>query len=84
MEARFQTERKQAEANNNHEVRKIAQLFYQVTAGKNLDAAKAEYTATKHELADLIRRLGTSKEQQQFEEQMGQDFAVAVSNNLEK
>jgi molecular chaperone DnaK len=64
--------------------RKIAQRIYQVTAGKNLDAAKAEYTATKHELADLVRRLGTSKEQQQFEEQMGQDFGVTVSNNLEK
>jgi molecular chaperone DnaK len=121
LEARFQEERKQAEANNNREVaeeleklqrdvevltakatllsiddvtddrfkfedqkRKIAQRIYQVTAGKNLDAAKAEYTTTKHELADLVRRLGTSKERQQFEEQMGQDFAVTVSNNLER
>jgi molecular chaperone DnaK len=64
--------------------RKIAQRIYQVTAGKNLDAAKAEYTATKNEVTDLVRRLGTSKEQQQFEEQMGQDFAVSVSNNIEK
>jgi len=121
LEARFQTERKQAEANNNHEVaeelsklqgdmdsltakgallsidditddrfkfedqkRKIAQRIYQVTSGKNLDAAKAEYTTTKQELGDLVRRLGTLKEQQQFEEQMGQDLSVTVSNNLEK
>jgi molecular chaperone DnaK len=121
LEARFQTERREAEENNNKEVaeeldklqrdvegltaratllsiddvtddrfkfedqkRRIAQRIYQVTAGKKLEAAKAEYTATKHELADLVRRLGTSKEQQQFEEQMGQDFAVTVSNNLER
>lgn len=121
LEARFQSERREAEANNNQEVaqeldklqrdveglaakatllsvddvtddrfkfedqkRKIAQRIYQVTAGKNLDAAKAEYTATKNEVTDLIRRLGTSKEQQQFEEQMAQDFAVSVSNNIEK
>ena len=64
--------------------RKIGQRIYQVTAGKKLEAAKAEYTATKHELADLVRRLGTSKEQQQFEEHMAQDFAVTVSNNLER
>jgi len=121
LEARFQAERREAEANNNHEVgqkleklqrevegltakaallsiddvtddrfkfedqkRRIAQRIYQVTAGKKLEAAKAEYTATKHELADLVRRLGTSKEQQQFEEHMAQDFAVTVSNNLER
>ncbi len=64
--------------------RKIGQRIYQVTAGKKLEAAKAEYTATKHELADLVRRLGTSEEKQQFEEHMGQDFAVTVSNNLER
>ena len=121
LEARFNAERREAEANNNHEVaeeleklerdveglttkatllsidditddrfkfedqkRRIGQRIYQVTAGKKLEAAKAEYTATKHELADLVRRLGTSKERQQFEEQMGQDFAVTVSNNLER
>jgi molecular chaperone DnaK len=64
--------------------RRIAQRIYQVTAGKKLEAAKGEYAATKQEVADLVRRLGTSKEQQQFEEQMGQDFAVTVSNNLER
>jgi hypothetical protein len=32
----------------------------------------------------LVRRLGTPKEKQQFEEQMGQDFAVTVTNNLER
>jgi len=121
LEARFNAERREAEANKNHEVaeeleklerdveglttkatllsiddvtddrfkfedqkRRIGQRIYQVTAGKKLEAAKAEYTATKHELADLVRRLGTSKERQQFEEQMGQDFAVTVSNNLER
>jgi hypothetical protein len=31
-----------------------------------------------------MKAIGTSKEQQQFEEQMGQDFAVTVSNNLER
>jgi molecular chaperone DnaK len=66
------------------EKRRIAQRIHQVTAGKKLEAAKAEYTATKQELDDLVRRLGTSKEQQQFEEQLGQDFGVSVTNNLEK
>jgi molecular chaperone DnaK len=64
--------------------RRIAQRIYQVTAGKKLEAAKAEYTATKHEAADLVKRLGTSQEQQQFEEHMGQDDAITVSNNIEK
>jgi molecular chaperone DnaK len=66
------------------EKRRIAQRIHQVTAGKKLEAAKAEYTATKQELNDLVMRLGTSKEQQQFEELLGQDFAVSVANNLEK
>ena len=64
--------------------RKIAQRIYQVTAGKKLDSAKADYTSTKNEVAELVGRLGTSKEQQQLEEYMAQDFAVTVSNNLER
>jgi molecular chaperone DnaK len=64
--------------------RRIAQRIYQVTSGKKLEAAKAEYTATKNEVAELVERLGTSKEKQQFEELKGQDFAVTVSNNLER
>jgi len=121
LETRFQVEKNEAQANNNHEIageleklqrevdaltakatllsiddvtddrfkledqkRRIAQRIYQVTAPKKLEAAKAEYAATKHEVADLARRLGTAKEQQQFEECMGQDFAITVSNNIEK
>jgi molecular chaperone DnaK len=44
--------------------RRIAQRIYQVTSGKKLEAAKAEYTATKNEVAELVERLGTSKEKQ--------------------
>lgn len=121
LETRFQTEKSEAEVNNNQEVveglvrlerevadltaraallsidditddrfkledqkRRIAQQIYQLTASKKLDIAKAEYAATKHNLSDLVARLGTSKEQQQFEEQMGQDLAVMISNNLER
>lgn len=64
--------------------RRIGQRIHQLTSGKKLEAAKAEYEGNKRELTDLVRRLGTPKEQQQFEEQMRQDFAVTVSNNLEK
>ena len=121
LEARFNEERTEAEANNNREVseglgrlqrevealtakaallsiddvtddrfkfedqkRRIAQNIYQITSGKKLEAAKAEYNETKHALADVVRQFGTSKEQQQFEEMLGQDFAFTISNNLEK
>ena len=51
--------------------RRIAQNIYQITSGKKLEAAKAEYNETKHALADVVRQFGTSKEQQQFEEMLG-------------
>jgi molecular chaperone DnaK len=65
------------------ELRRVAQRMYDATAGKNLDAAKAEYAATKSEVADMVRQLGTPQEQQHFEELMGRDFAITGSSNIE-
>ena len=64
--------------------RRIAQNIYQITSGKKIEAAKSEYNDTKHALTNVVRQFGTSKEQQQFEEMLGQDFSITISNNIEK
>ncbi len=64
--------------------RKLAQEMFELTSNKRLDAAKADYTESKGELATLVRESGNDRERHVLSEIIAREPTFLSSTNPEK
>jgi molecular chaperone DnaK len=64
--------------------RALSQRVHQITAGKKLEAARDEYRGVKNAVSELVRTMGHDDDKQVLNEILAQEYAVGITNNLER
>jgi molecular chaperone DnaK len=65
-------------------MRKLSQELHQLTAGKKIAKAKADYFETKEDVVIFVRESGTDKERHQLNEILAGEHAIMSSTSVER
>lgn len=65
-------------------MRRVSQELHQKTSGKKVAKAKADYLATKEDVAALIRENGSDRERHQLNEVLAREHGILNSSSVER